>query len=145
MYKHLLIATDGSETGHIAVGQGLSFARALGADATVVTVSQPWVGHNASSLSSRLPAEDYEKHTEANASRILAGAVETARKVGIACNTLHVRNSHASDGIIEAAQNLGCDLIVMASHGRRGLAGILVGSETNRVITESKIPVLVCR
>lgn len=144
MYKHLLIATDGSELGHVAVGQGLSFARALGADATVVTVTHPWGAYNATSLTSRLPADEYERHMEGHAARVLANAAEVARKVGIPCNTLHVRNDHPADGIIETAHKLGCDLIVMASHGRRGLAA-LVGSETNRVVTESKIPVLVCR
>ena len=142
MYKHLLIATDGSELGHKAVGHGLSLARSLGAKATVVTVTAPWFGFGPDSFTQSQSLEEYEKMTDAHASRILSGAVEMARKSGISCDTLHVKNQSPPDGIVETARHLGCDLIVVASHGRRGISRLVLGSQANRVLVQSPVPVL---
>lgn len=145
MYKSLLIATDGSELGQKAVGQGLSLARALGAKALVVTVTEPWPAYVSSEVAISYPIEEYDKNAASNAAVILAGAVEVARKAGIACETLHVKDQHAAEGIVETAKRLGCDLIVMASHGRRGVSRLLLGSQANKVVTLSPVPVLICR
>lgn len=143
MYKNILIATDGAEIGQKAVGQGLSLARALAAGATVVTVTEPFRGSG--KMSFYPSAADYDKAVTANAQAILASAVEMARKAGVSCETLHVKDQFPAEGIIETGKRLGCDLIVMASHGRRGVSRLLLGSEANKVVTLSEVPVLICR
>ena len=77
--------------------------------------------------------------------RLLAGVIEIASKLGVACETLHVKDRHPAEGIVETAKSRGCDLIVMASHGRRGLSRMLLGSQANKVVTHSAVPVLICR
>jgi nucleotide-binding universal stress UspA family protein len=91
------------------------------------------------------PFEEYEKAMSANAAEILAKADEAAGKAGISCTTIHVKERHPAEGIIETAKARTCDLIVMASHGRRGLSRLLLGSQAYNVITHSTIPVLICR
>jgi nucleotide-binding universal stress UspA family protein len=91
------------------------------------------------------PIEEYEEIVARDASRILATVAETAGKLGIACATLHVADRYPAEGIIELAKARNCDLIVMASHGRRGLAKLLLGSQATRVLTYSTVPVLICK
>jgi nucleotide-binding universal stress UspA family protein len=91
------------------------------------------------------PFEEYEKAMSANAAEILAKADEAAGKAGISCTTIHVKERHPAEGIIETAKARTCDLIVMSSHGRRGLSRLLLGSQAYNVITHSTIPVLICR
>lgn len=145
MYKHILIATDGSELAGKAVTSGLALAKLAGAKVTVVTVTEPWtamvVGDGAA-LS--FPVEDYEKVAKENATRILTAAADAAKAAGQACDTVHVTDMPA-EGIIATAKNSGCDLIVMSSHGRRGIARLLLGSQAMRVLTLSTVPVLICR
>ena len=143
MYKHILIATDGSELGQKGVGQGISLARALGARATVVTVTEPFRATGEMVFS--YPVAEYEKAAASSAQAVLGGAVEIARKAGISCETLHVKDHFPAEGIIETANRLGCDLIVMSSHGRRGISRMLLGSQANKVVTLSDVPVLICR
>lgn len=145
MYKHILIATDGSELGSKAVGQGLALARALSAKALVVTVTEPWNAVVSGEFVFSYPVDDYDRDAAANASRILAGATEVARKVDVTCETLHVKDMFPAEGIVETAKKRGCDLIVMASHGRRGISRMLLGSQANSVVTQSPVPVLICR
>jgi nucleotide-binding universal stress UspA family protein len=144
MYKHILIATDGSELANKAVLAGLTLAKTLQAKATVVTASEPWTSMMVGEPAFAFPIEDYEKASAENAARILAGASDIAKKVGVACDTVHVTDFPA-EAIIETAKKRGCDLIVMASHGRRGIARALLGSQATRVLTLSSIPVLICR
>ena len=148
MYKHILIATDGSEPAAKAVTQGLALAKALGAKATAVTVSEPW-NFVLAALAEREhrpdPMADYDQCTEAAAERIFWIVHQMAKKLGQACATVHIKDRYPAEGILQAAQAKGCDLIVMASHGRRGFAKLLLGSQTNRVVTLSCTPVLVCR
>jgi len=145
MFQNILIATDGSDVSQKAVGQGLSLARALGAKATVVTVTEAYRTAISGEMVITHPAAEYEKRAAEAAHTILARAAEVARKTGIACETLHVKDRYPADGIVEAAKNLGADLIVVASHGRRGLSRMLLGSEAAKVVTLSSVPVLVCR
>ena len=144
MYKNLLIATDGSELAQKAVQQGLALAKALGAKATAVTVTEHWAAL-VSVDGMVFPVDDYEKGCAANADKILAGVSGVARTIGIACETVHVKDRFPADGIIDCARKLGSDLIVMASHGRRGVSRLLMGSQANSVVTHSVVPVLICR
>lgn len=145
MFKHLLIAIDGSELSNKALGQGLSLARELGAKVTVVTVTEPMPSFVASEVSVAFPIEQYDKTAAESASRILASAVEMARKSDVPCEAVHVKDRQPADGIIETKKKLSCDLIVMASHGRRGVSRMLLGSQANRVMVQSNVPVLICR
>lgn len=145
MYKHLLIATDGSELAAKAVEQGLALAKKLGAKATAITVTEPWVAMVTGEMVIAFPAEEYEAGCAANAERILSRVAEVADKTGVACETLHVRDQFPAEGILATAKARGCDLIVMASHGRRGVARVLLGSQANKVVTHSSVPVLICR
>ena len=91
------------------------------------------------------PPDEYAKSAAANVAKIFNAVEAAAAKAGVACATQHVKDRYAAEGIVDAAKERGCDLIVMASHGRRGLTRLLIGSQTNRVVTHSTIPVLICR
>jgi nucleotide-binding universal stress UspA family protein len=145
MYKHILIATDGSELSAKAIEHGLGLAKALGAKVTAVTVSEPWSSVVSGEMTIGFPIEDYNKSVAANADRILAQAADLAKSAGATCQTVYLPDHHPAEGILEAAKTRGCDLIVMASHGRRGVSRLLLGSQANRVVTHSTLPVLICR
>jgi len=145
MYKHILIASDGSDLAAKAVTHGLALAKAVGAKATVITVSEPWAAIAPGEVGMAFPIEDYEKGAADNAERILSAATEAAKAAGVACATQHVKDRFPAEGIIEAAKTSGADLIVMASHGRRGVSRLLLGSQANRVVTHSEVPVLIVR
>lgn len=145
MFKHILIATDGSVLSQKGVEQGLELAKALGAKALLVTVSEPWTSYVSGEMAISFPVQEYEEQVKASASKVLAGAVAAAQQVGVPCETLHVKDKVPADGIVEAAKERGCDLIVMSSHGRRGISRVLLGSQANNVVTHSSIPVLICR
>jgi nucleotide-binding universal stress UspA family protein len=91
------------------------------------------------------PIEDYEKAAASNASKILADAASAAAKVGITCETVHIKDEFPAEGIVQAAQARACDLIVMASHGHRGLMEFVLGSQAHRVVTTCAVSVLICR
>jgi nucleotide-binding universal stress UspA family protein len=148
MYKHILIATDGSELASKAEAAGLTLAKQLGAKATAVTVTEPWDAISMAALAERNlpnPVADYEEGVAATANRILAAATEAAKKAGVSCTTVHVKDKHPAEGIIETARERGCDLIVMASHGRRGISRMLLGSQATKVVVLSPVPVLIYR
>lgn len=145
MYRHLLIATDGSELADKAVTQGLALAKALGAKVTGVTVTEPLVSLVAGDASVVLPVQDYERAAAAQAARILDRVTTAAKTTGVPCEVVHVKEQFPAEGIGETAHARGADLIVMASHGRRGLSKLLLGSETTKVLSQTSIPVLVCR
>lgn len=145
MYKHILIATDGSELAGKAVAAGFGLARALGAQVTAVTVTEPWTALVTGEAAFGFPVDEYNKSADESASRILAGVTSLARKADIQCTTQHAKDQYPAEGILETANNSHCDLIVMASHGRRGLSRLLLGSQAVRVLTNSTIPVLICR
>jgi nucleotide-binding universal stress UspA family protein len=144
MYKHILIATDGSELAGRAVTTGFALAKALKARVTAVTATEPWSAMVMGEPALVFPIEEYEKAAAENAGRILSGVTSSAEAAGVKCETIHV-NDFPAEGIVETAKAKGCDLIVMASHGRRGLSKLLLGSQTTRVLTLSTVPVLVCR
>lgn len=145
MYKHILIATDGSELAGKAVAAGFDLARQLGAQVTVVTVTEPWTAMVAGEAAFGFPLAEYEKSADESASRILSGVEKLARKANLKCTTVHAKDQYPADGILQTASKNACDLIVMASHGRRGLERLLLGSEAVNVLTNSTLPVLICR
>jgi nucleotide-binding universal stress UspA family protein len=148
MYKRILIATDGSALARRAEAQGFSLAKELHAEVIVVTVTELWSPLELAAKAQRgaqHPVEDYEKHVATHAQKILAAAKEVASQIGIACDTFHVSDKHPAEGIIETANARECDLIVMASHGRRGFQRVLLGSQAAKVLTYSLLPVLVCK
>jgi len=145
MFRHILIATDGSELADKAVTQGLDLAKDLGAKATAIYVTEPWVAVAPGEVAMAFPIKEYEESVAANAAHILSAVESAAKSRGVACTTIHVRDQFPADGIVETAGRQGCDLIVMASHGRRGLMRILLGSQATKVLTHGTVPVLVCR
>ena len=145
MYRNILIATDGSKLAAKAVRHGIALAKRIGARATVLTVLPPF--HMLTTDTQMLtdtPAQ-YKARIEAHAENILGAAARSAKAAGVACQLVHVEHEHPYRAIIDTAAGKGCDLIVMASHGRHGISAVLLGSETVKVLTHSKIPVLVHR
>jgi|SRR5689334_1105755 nucleotide-binding universal stress UspA family protein len=145
MYKRILIATDGSDLAAKAVSVGLQLAKALGAEVVALSATEPWssmVGPEGSAFN--FPIEDYERAAAESASRILDDVRQQATSMGVASETVHAKDFPA-EAIVDGANSMHCDLIVMASHGRRGLARALLGSQALRVLTLSSVPVLICR
>ncbi len=145
MYKQIVIATDGSELAHKGVVHGLKLAKALNAKATVVTVTEPWTAVVSGEMAMAFPIEEYEKGAAQNAEVILAAVRKEAEKLEFACATEHVSDSYPAEGLINKARDLNADLIVMASHGRRGLPRMILGSQAANVLSHSAIPVLIVR
>ena len=145
MFKNILIPTDGSDLAVKAVEQGVFFAKEIDAKITAVTVTEPF--HAVSVKPSQLeytPIE-YKKHAESHANKVLGEVSAAAKSAGVVCEVHHVEHEQVYQAIIEAAEARKCDLIVMASHGRRGVSAVVLGSETVKVLTHSKTPVLVFR
>ena len=145
MYTHFLIAIDDSELANEALEQGVVLAKKLAAKVTIVNVTEPWTGLIGGDVMVSFPVDEYEKATSKQASEMLANAQNIASGAGLKSETVHVKDSYPADGILETADKHGCDLIVMASHGRRGVSRMLLGSQANSVVTRSTIPVLICR
>jgi nucleotide-binding universal stress UspA family protein len=144
MYKHILIATDGSELAGRAVTAGLALAKALEARVTAMTATEPWSAMVMGEPALTFPIDDYEKAAAEKATRILASAASAAKDAGVAYETVH-ESDFPAEGIIATATDKGCDLIVMASHGRRGLSKLILGSQATRVLALTTVPVLICR
>lgn len=145
MYKHLLITTDGSDLAQKGIDQGLDLAKATGARVTIVTVTERFPIYAVGS--GYIPPElgDYDNVQKEFADKVLAAAKAAADAAGVKADTLHVPNALPAEAIIETAESRGCDVIVMASHGRRGLGRLVLGSQTSEVLTHTKLPVLVVR
>ena len=144
MYKHLLVPTDGSKLSDHAVKEATALAKTLGAKVTLFHVApmQIWPVYAESAMAVQYSEADFRVETRRNAERVLEKA---AKRAGMAVATQYVLSDLPYDAIVKAATKHKCDLIVMASHGRRGLSGFLLGSETQKVLTHSKVPVLVVR
>lgn len=149
MYTHILIATDGSEFAQRGVDHGLGLAKALGAKATIVTATAPFFIPSAAGAEGWVPSEadrvNYESSQKAFAEGVLKTVKEAAGKMGVTADTIHVADAQPATAIVDTAQSAGCSLIVMASHGRRGLRRLLLGSQTAEVLAHSTVPVLVVR
>jgi len=149
IYQHILIAVDGSSLSEHAVTEGLKLAKALGARVTIFTATEQFsslgdVGHAFAGAPEpvRHQARDY---LEAQARTAQARACAAAAAAGVKAEALLAESDHPHQAIIEAAKAKAADLIVMASHGRRGVTAVLLGSVTHKVLTHSELPVLVCR
>ena len=145
MYKHILLPTDGSALSANAVRDGIQFAREIGARVTALTVTPPFYPSEMSPSAMTAHAQEHEAKSQETAQRALAVVEAAAKAAGVPCTLLHRVSDGPFEEIIKAAGEAGCDLIFMASHGRRGVSALLLGSETNKVLTHSKIPVLVTR
>ena len=146
MYKHILLPTDGSALAEVAINNGLPFAKAIGAKVTgfYVMVERPVESfEDFAPVDAKAPALDEISKQEAQ--KYLAVIAKKAGELGVPCATLSVSHASPHQAIIKAATDQRCDFIIMASHGRKGITGELVGSETARVITGCRIPVLVYR
>lgn len=145
MFAHLLIATDGSEFAEKAETAGLCLAKRIGARVTIMTATEPWSAMTIGEPPAfNFPIDEYENAARRHAEEILARVSKAAAKLGIMCDAEHVLDFPA-EAIIETAKARACDLIVMASHGRRGLKKLMLGSQAQRVVTLSTLPVLICR
>ena len=146
-YHHLLVPTDGSELSAKAVQQAVELARALGARLTVFHVQSnfPISLVGVGELVDPNTVEALVQAARQGAKRVLAEAAAVAEAAGVPCEQETVVHALPHVAIVDAAERLGTDLIVMASHGRRGVEGVLLGSETQRVLTHSRCPVLVVR
>lgn len=148
MYHHILITTDGSELAQQGVVHGLALAAAVGAQVTLLTVTPPYpimagmMGEGAYTPASVL--EDYDRAQREQAEAVLKAA-EASASADLTVRTQHIANAQPADAIIRAAQEIGCDLICMASHGRRGIRRMLLGSQAAQVVSQSPVPVLIVR
>ena len=145
MYHHILIPTDGSPLSTVAVEHSMDFARDANAKVTVLTVVSPFDAFSTDAVGLVDTRTDYERRARMQAAQILTDAQLKAKARGVPCEVEQVESDSPYDVIIRTADKRGCDLIAMASHGRRGVAAIVLGSETLKVLTHSKIPVLVYR
>jgi len=148
MFKHILVPTDGSALSRRAAKAAAELARTTHARITAIHAIEPF--HPPVQTDSILHPElhsatRYRETTESRARQALAEVVEAAKGAGVACDTVTVTDNHPWQAIVNAAKTGKCDLIAMASHGRRGLEGLLIGSETHKVLTHSKVPVFVIR
>lgn len=144
MYKHILLPTDGSDLANKAVQHGIALAKGLGANVTALTVRPHLDDFIAEGVAITVSKEDRERFIESTEHHLDA-AREEADRQGVTLATMQIEDSDPWKAIVEAAEKSGADLIVMASHGRRGLSALLLGSETQKVLTHSKTPVLVYR
>jgi nucleotide-binding universal stress UspA family protein len=148
MYRRILIATDGSSLSHKAIEEGVALARSVGASVvgfhTRLPLSMPYYAEPAIVLPLKTE-KMIEKQAVDAANRYLSRIESAAKKAGVAFEGVQIVDPSPADSIIRVAKKEKCELIVMASHGRRGIARLLLGSETNHVLTRSHIPVLVVR
>ena len=144
MYKRILVPTDGSEITAKAVQTAIGIARLCGAELFVLAVKEPFPYSAISEMQPVPPQEFYDAQERIAQSRVEAAA-EIAKAAGLAVEGATVEALHPWEAILEHAKDKACDLIVMASHGRRGLSALLLGSETQKVLTHSPVPVLVIR
>jgi nucleotide-binding universal stress UspA family protein len=145
MYTHILIPTDGSELADKALQHGIEAARLFGARVTVVRVTPPPQPLVLEGVVLAYPTEDLRRQIKASVDATFERVDAAAKAAGVSCSTRHVEHEQPWQAIIAAAKEGGCDLIVMASHGRRGVSALVLGSETQKVLTHTTIPVLVYR
>jgi nucleotide-binding universal stress UspA family protein len=149
VYSTILIATDGSELANNALDQGCELAKRFGAAVTIVTVTEPatvvGAGYSAAAGVGYSPIPELMEAQQAQAQTTLNESKARAEAAGVSANTRLVEGVYPAEGIVQVADEIGADLIVMASHGRRGLGRLLLGSQTSNVLAQTRIPVLVTR
>jgi len=145
MFKHILLPTDGSAGSDAAIQAGVRLAREVGARVTGLHVVAPFHTFTYRPDMIEDTEEQYEKESEEQARKVLLTIEKQAQECGVPCDSVVVRSDDVHDAIIATARERQCDLIAMASHGRRGVRALLLGSETQKVLTHSLVPVLVYR
>jgi nucleotide-binding universal stress UspA family protein len=145
MYKNILIPTDGSKLSHKAIVTGVALAQAIGAKVTGLFAAPPATPLVFERHMEYVTTGQHEAMIAKTAAQYLGVIEREAAKAGVKCEVLHVTNDFPADAILAVAKKKKCDLICMASHGRRGIEGVVLGSETHKVLVHSKVPVLVCR
>ena len=148
MFRHILLPVDGSRLALKGAKAGIRLAKALRARVTAVYVIPPFMPIAYGDAAVYVPAlspQEYRKATEKGARKALAAVEAEAKKARVRCKSRFLTAAQVYDGILRTARGARCDAVAMASHGRGGLAGVLLGSETQKVLTHSKIPVLVSR
>ena len=158
MYANILLSTDGSDLARKGVQHGIALAKTLNAKVTVITVTEPLavdygIGHAASAttafplqpmwIPSKEMFDSFDTGCQERAGKVLDEVSAMAEQIGISAELLHVPNAYPAPAIIETAKSRGCDLIVMGSHGRRGIRKLLLGSQTSEVLANGSVPVLV--
>ena len=147
MYRNVLVATDGSALADHAVSHGLSLAKSVGAKVTVVIVEAPFNIYDLPASRTQEISDfitEYSTRMRQHANSVLSHVADKANAAGVPCETVHCEHDFPYKAIIATAEAKGCDVIVMASHGRSGMSAMLLGSVTNQVLTHTKLPVLVC-
>ncbi|MGE8611690.1 MAG: universal stress protein [Achromobacter veterisilvae] len=145
MYKHILIPIDGSALAAAGLEQGLGLARALGASITVLTVYSPFQTISMESVQLEGVRSEYERHARDLAQSYLSEAAARAKAAGVECTTEMRESSNPYQAIIDLAMTQGCDMIAMSSRGHGAMAAMLLGSQTQKVLAHSTLPVLVYR
>lgn len=147
MFKHILVPTDGSELSTDTAKRAVAFARETGAKLSFFFAKPdyPVAFYGEGALIDPTTPEKFAEMADKQAREVLAACEKVATEAGVACDSSSAVSDVPYEAIIDAADRSACDLIFMASHGRRGFSGLLLGSETQKVLTHSKIPVLVYR
>ena len=145
MFKHLLLPTDGSEASQATLLEGVRLAKQLNARITGISVVPEFHVLTFNTMMIEDTREVFIAESRSQALKYLAVLNQAANESGVPCETEVVLGDHPYEAILQACESKGCDLIVMASHGRRGVQALLIGSETQKVLTHSKVPVLVYR
>jgi nucleotide-binding universal stress UspA family protein len=150
MYANILLSTDGSEVARKGIEHGIALAKALNAKVTVITVTEPLPvdygsGHAGGWIPSPVEIDRFNAACNERASKVLDEVRAMAQQIGISAELWHIPNAFPATAIIETAKARGCDLIIMASHGRRGLRKLFLGSQTSEVLADGSVPVLVVR
>ena len=148
MYANILLSTDGSDVARKGVKHGIALAKALNAKVTVISVTEPipidfGSGHAPGWIPSQQEVDSFDAACKEFAGKVLDEARAMAEQARMSAEHLHVPNAHVATAIIETAKSRGCDLIVMGSHGLRGLRKLLLGSQTSEVLADGSVPVLV--
>lgn len=144
MFKHLLIPTDGTDVTAKAVDTAIELAKGLGAKLSTITVKEPFP-YSAISEMQPIPPQEFYDAQERIADNRVKAVVDRAKAAGLDCQAFTVEAVHPWEAIIDHAKAQNVDLVVMASHGRRGVSALLLGSETQRVLIHSPVPVLVVK
>jgi nucleotide-binding universal stress UspA family protein len=145
MYKHILIPTDGSPQSKKAIAGAIELAKAIGAKVTGIFAAPPAtpIVYRNNLPTGLTTMAEHKAAIEKSAASYLDVIERAAKKAGVPCQVLTVTSDYPADTILATAKKKKCDLIVMATHGRRGISSVLLGSETQRVVTHAEIPVLV--
>jgi nucleotide-binding universal stress UspA family protein len=148
MYSIILLSTDGSDVARKGVEHGMALAKALSAKVIVITVTESFpvdygTGHASGFIPSQEELDRFDAACRERAGKMLDEARAMTEQIGISAELIHVPDPHPATAIIETAKSRGCDLIVMASHGRRGLTKLFLGSQTSEVLADGSVPVLV--